>query len=431
MCFEIFVSNKQISKRVTFQDPLTSIIQDRTYKIHPFDPRNLNKTEIRALRIILGNPIFPYAVPDETPKENQNEIYRIEEIETIDIPPSRFNSEYYKNLLEESNSAIRNRKSSIIQFQDNLYEQDQIERIDNTTGFRSHYEDYNITNRWFGDTELGLGNSEQGRFWYNTSPHIVDGTVKTKCYVDSPTSTYRFDSEYYYSHYTQYKKVIIPLTPHVTCREYGRVFFHTETRYISWDIPILPRRKVQKIEGFVIKGKQRIFTKSYKNPLKDILYTTDGNGILKRHTLEGKRIDLIFWNLELYRAGYPTYSSPYEGNVLKTLWYQITKSFYDIENWVSNLERQVPSGEQSRAIDQLYWYYREQRHIEEHITETLINSIKYRVYCRRIQRFWITRGYLPRLRATITIRESYRRYLSKRIGRGHSIYPNDHDSDTD
>ena len=414
-------------KQVTFKDPLTTDIQDRIHEVNPFALRNLNKTEIRALRVILGNPIFPYAISDEIEEETSSEYTRIEEITTTRTPTNIYNTAYYIDLEEKSTEAISKRKDSIQEFKDRLIEEDGNNGYYSRGIWLSVYEEAHIVNNWCGHTK-------PKRFWYNTSPHIVDATTKTKCYVESPRTTYQFDSQYYYLHKTQYKKVVIQLTPHAKTRQYGRVFFSTVTRYIPWDKPILPRRKLHKVEGYIIKGNYKIYLKRYINPLKNTLYTTNGTGILKKLTTKGIIAERVFWNLELYRARKDSWFSSQERNtedrVPNILHYQIfNKTHLDIENWALNQERIVPYDDNHKS--HFYRYYNEQRDIEDHITNTLKNAIKYRIYCRRIQRFWITRRYLPKLRAVIIISRAYRKYITNNIGKEHSIFPNDHDSDTD
>jgi hypothetical protein len=431
-----FIVKRIIRRRqVRFRNPIATTIEP-THTINPFALRNLTRHEIRNLRIILGNPSFPYTVPEEP------EPIRFEIDPLPSTPHPVFTHSYYQQIKQQSNDIIVRREQSIIDEYDRISEQDNHERTRiNNTASRSVYEDLNIVNGW-------CGHIPPSRFWWESTAHIVDGTRRTPFYRYTG-STSLPDSEYYYYKPTTYQPVVTQLTPHAQERQYGRVFFGTSTRYVFKDEyqPRYPRRIQQNIPGYKRQGSIKIYCSAsrYHNPLRDVLYTTNEPGILKTLTPRGYIAERFLWNIELLRQGYrrgnPQYTTPNptrtdirsrrhlqfalhqnpvdpEGTIADILYRTLRHhSLFDIAELALTLVRDQPQDRQFEHDLHFQQYYQEQRETDAQISIAIQTRNRSREACRTIERFWNRTPFrVNRLRAVRVIRRAYTSYLLRSIG---------------
>jgi hypothetical protein len=180
------------------------------------------------------NPI-PEIIPvDRRQQEFDNE-RQFDDINTI----SPLYQEYYE---EENLRGFRATTSHIQVLQhriDSLQELDDSQRSFFGNNNRSEFDNDCITLNYTGDTH-------PSRFWYYVSIHEVDDTLETPFYV-ATHDTDQPNSDYYQSAPSDYRQIIIPLQRHTNEREYGRVFFNTETRNVPYHQVTYLQRKQQPI----------------------------------------------------------------------------------------------------------------------------------------------------------------------------------------
>jgi hypothetical protein len=137
---------------------------------------------------------------------------------------------------------------------------------------------------------------------------------------------------------------VIPLANrHTKERQYGKVFFSHEVRYLPLDKPVFPIRKIQPVQGYILEGKNKIFCdkRHYRNRLKGVLYKNKGRSILKELTEAGKKAELIFWNLELLRNDLERYPERNEGSIAREFFQSVKSDFnYSIEDWITSTFQQ-------------------------------------------------------------------------------------------
>jgi hypothetical protein len=102
-----------------------------------------------------------------------------------------------------------------------------------------------------------------------------------------------------------------------------------------------------------------------------------------------------------------------------------------LEHWALKQDRDQPDRELYRIQSHWYRYYPKQREIDANITTIIENAIKYQRCCRQIQRVWITRRYIPKLRAARIISRVYTSYLLRTTGSQRSTLEDNYDSDSE
>jgi hypothetical protein len=324
----------------------------------------------------------------------------------------KFTESYYLKQREIARVAITNRQSSISEREYQIEVDDEWEQY-GSNNTRSIYENNTIVDTWCGDTKIS-------RFWYNTNAHEIDGTRKTKCYVNSPYSTSLWNSEYYVLGKDQYKEYNIPLSARCTSREYGRVFFDTVTYYVPKDVCTRPKYKVNKVRGYIRKGKNKLYQvkSKYTNPDKGKIYTTSDKGILKKLTPAGKIAEKILWNVLVERDSYyPTK----QGEKALEFYDQVKKNHFDLQEWALSTKRIYPEYTDFFVEAHYTRFYEKNKELEDDIDRVLAISKTCTPHCNKIISVWRAR-YNRKLKAANIIRKNWNSYALRNIGKTRTIF---------
>ena len=312
----------------------------------------------------------------------------------------------------QSFQAIINRTNNHQELLDNIYNHDEAERYSPETHYRSTYDRHCTIQSWTSDTDID-------RFWFNTTAHDIDGTNKTLFYVVPPHTTDNPDSEFYTASPSEYRVVTTNLTPHATTRQYGRVFFHTVTRYVPHDEYYYPRRKHTDVRGYLREGNRRIYCPTYTPPHRGVLYTTQG--ILKIPTFLGYVVDTILNNLHILRTYSTTDWNPYSNSIALRYFEDIRDRYnFQIEDWARHIVRIEPPGltYSQRSLSQTLEYYFHWHRFTSHIEQRLsTDRLEFKYACVRIQRFWRakTKFYIQ-LQINKQLNTLWRHYIFRNLG---------------
>jgi hypothetical protein len=143
----------------------------------------------------------------------------------------------------------------------------------------SYFENWCIEANWNGDTNIE-------RFWFYSSISDIDKTNSLRSYIDT-YDTSQEDSPYYTLSKSVYQEIIVNLTPEATEREYGSVFFSTETHYtLVYNPHQQPYRDT--VQGYSIYKNRKVYCDKYVNPNKGVVFHKNQNGsIIQRPTNRG------------------------------------------------------------------------------------------------------------------------------------------------
>lgn len=335
---------------------------------------------------------------------------------------SIFEREHEQQLQEQRTfRALVNRLNSHQETLDYILINDDSERSSHETHYRSRFDRHNTILSWTADTNIS-------RFWFDSTAHDVDGTTKTPYYVELPTTTYNPDSDFYYTRPSAYRIVTTNLSPHAISREYGRVFFHTVTRYIPHDTPTYPRRKTTPVHGYILNGTSKQYCLTYTNPYKNILYTTSSTGILKTPTLRGHIVTTLINNLIILRTYSTQDWNPSLNSIALRYFYELREHYnFQIEDWAQHIIPLEPPGlpYQERVLLHRLNYNTTQAELNTHITLTIQNRLEYKYACVRIQRFWRAKThYYPKLLLNKNTNTAWRRYTFRHLGTRFTILNN-------
>ena len=287
-----------------------------------YQPRQLYPHEIRALKVILRNPLLENALRNEFGKRaltkteintlkvilrtHTNRAPVIEKIfeETlasiINPAPEEIvetqlitETETRPCITFEENQKKRVQATEAYHKRSNIYGQQlqEQEYYDEDEEFRSINHRSNYSNRCTVDN--CNGDIDVNRFWFDSyctdidKTNSLNSTYELYKYVD----TTQFDSFHYQLDKSGYQEIVTHLTPEATEREYGRVFFSTETQY-SPLYYISYRFTPHEIRGYSIRKNRKIYGPRYVKPRKSILYHSNDDGsILKKPTVQGNIIN--------------------------------------------------------------------------------------------------------------------------------------------
>ena len=140
--------------------------------------------------------------------------------------PNPFHPECIQYEFEFIDRVKLDRERSIEKYLDEVSERDHEERLLRRNNYRSDFETKNLFLTWVGEPTID-------RFWCSRTPYEVDGTVYTPGYWGPGGSEHLIFDDWYTEPVGTFREVVSLLTRHATEREYGRVFFSTETRYVS------------------------------------------------------------------------------------------------------------------------------------------------------------------------------------------------------
>jgi hypothetical protein len=325
----------------------------------------------------------------------------------------------FEELLEKENKAweiAREQEDKIedFKYKGRQYDADQARHRSNS--YRSEHETDSLYKCREGDLPID-------RFWYYSTKYSIDGTVTTPLYLTaSERANYSGSSWYKKKSKSKYRAVTIQLSRHIKEREYGRVFFSTETRYVPLGTPIPPVRREQPVIGYIKYGDNKIYCKAthYRNPLKGVLYKNKGRSILKELTQLGETINTIFWNLEIYRNDRERHSERNEGSIARSLFKSLKTDFnYHIEDWAytySQTKLDQDDLEWAQAVRKTK-YDLSRKFLADKIKEIQIYSEECKRSSTIIQREW-KRIYCRRNRKAIIIQRAYRNYVTHQVADG-------------
>jgi hypothetical protein len=364
------------------------------------------------LNRIENNPIEHHPIPEAIPvDQHHRDIDNEHQFDDITII-SPFYREYYEEEDLRGFRATTNQVQILQQRIDSLRELDEFQRSLFENNNRSEFDNDCITLNYTGDTH-------PSRFWYYVSIHEVDDTLETPFYI-ATHDTDQPDSDYYQSVPTDYRQIIIPLQRNINKREYGRVFFNTETRYVPYHQVTYPQRKQQPVRGYILIDNKEQYHLKYTNPRKNTLYYTKPGGILKRPTLKGYIAETIFSECcDLRNNFYNTYR---KGTIASTFFNRISENYnYQIEDWAIDSINHIDTSydiNQYRIHKSRYEYKWEQ--FSNHIDIVHNNRLRYKYSCIRIQRSWRIRTN-NRTIAKHKIIRNWRRYILNNIGTKYTI----------
>ena len=137
-------------------------------------------------------------------------------------------------------------------------------------------------------------------FWYQSQAHTIDKTWDlVSYYYNTEDNLYEqnLDCIYYRQSKSAYLPIITDLSPDITEREYGHVFFSTQIeytlQYFKDTYNITPFREYYR------QNKDKIYSTSFIKPDKGILYKENQNGsILKRPTTKGVVLNHLYRYLQ-------------------------------------------------------------------------------------------------------------------------------------
>lgn len=338
---------------------------------------------------------------------------------TPPIEEEKYSFKYYEQKEKEADEAIQRQEDNVDDYYNDFRSIDSDQRQHRYNGYRSRYENHCRIENFNGDLPLK-------RLWYLNTPHEVDGTVTTPLYREKGN---RFDSSnsswYTKKSKSKYKAVTVQLSRHIKERQYGRVFFGTETRYVPLYEPVRPVRSFQPVRGYIKNGKDKIFCdkKFYRNPTKGVVYKDKGTSILRELTKAGKIAETIFWNLELHRNDRELHAPRNEGSVGRSYFWSVKEDFnYSIEDWVAStsqtkLDKADNEWAQEVRIGRNRLWGQQ---LDQNIELLQVESVKFNKCSSTIQRGW-KRVYYKRYRKAIKIERAYRKYTSRLVKSGEFI----------
>lgn len=366
-------------------------------------------TENFGITIVPTDLSEAYMEVDEPVTNNTTET--VQEVEL-------YSYEFWELKEREAYQKIQDQENKVTDYylQDN--QNDREERQLRSNGYQSLYQKHCTKSRWNGDLPID-------RFWFNCEEHYVDGTIESPLYIsDDHNKRLEFfdnlDSLWYTKKSkSKYKAITVLLSRHIKERQYGRVFFSTETKYVPIEKQVPFVRKYHPIKGYIKEGNTKVYCKPgvYKNPLKGVLYKDKGKSILKELTEKGKLVDNFFWNLELYKNDRGFHPVRNEGSIARSSFLLLRNSFnYQIEDWFkfeakSKLDRYDLS---TREIIQERREDLSGRELERQIDILEEGHVTFSVRSDTIQRKW-KRVYYKRYRKAIKIERAYREYIDRKV----------------
>lgn len=338
------------------------------------------------------------------------------EVEPIGITTEeRYSYKFFEQKEKEALEATQRQVDKVFDFKYQDRQTDSEERALRSNGYRSEYTIDCIINSWNGDLPVD-------RYWFKSSKYSIDATVTTPLYVPREERIdYSSSSWYKKKSKSKYRSVTVHLSRHIKERQYGRVFFGTETRYVPLgQTPLHPIRRTHQVKGYIKIGNDKIFCKPevYKNPLKGLLYKDKGSSILKETTVYGKRIETIFWNLQLCRNNpdyFPGENGRNEGSVARNFFRTLKNKYnYQIQDWATEtlgkdtLDRETTEWEKHLQVTR---YAFSSDYLEEEIERLQEGNKLFNKYCSIIQYNWKRKFYYKRHRKAIIIGRAYRAYV--------------------
>ena len=334
-------------------------------------------------------------------------------LEKMNPLPDVLGAAFIEQELIRNNDLVATHNGWIDEVYNELENDDNVERFNSKDG-RSNYEVNCVVDGW-------CGHKDPSRFWCNQSVHQVDGTMFTSLYVgEQYYNNNKNYVEWYESSKGSYREVVTQLSRHVKEREFGRVFFSTETRYVAWNQKgICPRRKAHLIEGYIKKGNKKMYNNKYQKPLKGVLYKDRGSSILKKLTLQGKIAESIFSHVESMRYN-PDSQNRRDGSIAKEFFFEIMNNYnYDIWDWACDKAKVNPTTtkellEQQRQANSKFNHL---RLFDDHVNCRKREGVKCKYLCITIQRRW-RKVYFVRKRNARIIQKHWRSFLVQAVKKG-------------
>jgi hypothetical protein len=296
----------------------------------------------------------------------------------------------------------------------------------------SEYEDHERLSVWCGEQAID-------RIWFQVPAWVVDKTCYDRKF-EVKNLQGEVDEDWYTKSPSQFNKVHKVLTPWAEQRQYGRVYFGTETRYIIKE-KVLPPAVKDQVKGYYKDKKVKIFA-PYKRTPRSVLYhppktgtsryrsrkykySHTGTGILKTRTKLGRYCYHWIQRKRYLEEGIENKTIDHQDSVGAIYFAELRACHYDWERWISTIqstdiltqeEKEVYEENKSRARRLLYYP------APEDIFLTL-SVIRNKIFARRIQRVWRKKERLSEKykRIATVIQKSWRTYMLRSLGTTRTI----------
>lgn len=313
------------------------------------------------------------------------------------------------------------------------------------TGYQYDNEDDDLNNyhgRWYGlpywkCCELWefCGDTKEHRFWWDVSDFEIDKTENVHF-----RKIIRFediDENYYNKTPDDYNQVRKLLTPWAAQRQYGKVFFSTETRYIDKDKRLSPARKLN-VEGYYKENGVKLFVPFVRQPRsnlfhppktgtttynsKKFVYHHTGTGILKTRNFEGQRYHYFVQRIRTIEQDIEdpigrTTQTSVGGNLFE----ELRNCHFDLDVWGKTFQ-EVTTASEKTIQDRGYFLAQETRENSKKyarkIKTLVLKKIKHANLIRRVQRKWRTgsRRFSTLGVFSYKIQRGWRAYLLRGVG---------------
>jgi hypothetical protein len=291
------------------------------------------------------------------------------------------------------------------------------------------------------------GDIPKVKIWYRQPASYTDDT--TRCNFWCWEEDLDIDEDWYVQGPEYFNKTVKLLNPRALERQYGKVFFGTETKYISKD-KIVPSSLKQEVKGYYLDGENKVYDEFKRQPRSDLYYppktgvTTygsekfnyrhTGTGILKVLNCEGRRYHYFKQrNQTIKRSILTLHPSPDPNqpngqlSVGAALFAELRKHHFDFEYWAHIDYRPV------QTTDEEYRSYLQKTDAESYqfhsrkagkaINRIVLKRIKNSNLVRRVQRKWRSDWRKTSKRAVLASRcqRAWRRHVLRSFGTKRTI----------
>ena len=371
-----------------------------------------------------------------------------------------------KRYLIKAERALRNeqRRRSDIRYNNAIY--DEHEQRQNPRTEKSAFQIKNRLLEFCGDFPIS-------RFWFYSSAGDVDKTISLTfwCYEED----HDIDDEWYRKGPDDFNKVVKLLTPRATEREYGRVFFSTETRYIDQE-DVCPTSLKQSIRGYYKEPslkrafirlsqepgghyraiEQKLFCTFKRKPRSDLYhppltgkttygrrkrftYQHTGTGILKRLTFEVQRYHYFKQRIRTIELEFllspPPSAGPLGGSIAEAghqdsvaavLFAELRNNHLDFDYWLNKRRKVIASLEEDRESEEYWRTARSRGNARQdyrRLRTLIFDKVRHSNAVRRVQALWRASKFCSAVRDPLVrrIQRARRAYVLRSLGTKRTI----------
>jgi hypothetical protein len=284
------------------------------------------------------------------------------------------------------------------------------------------------------------------RRWWHIFDSDVDATTGLKFWAPDYYED-EIDEDWYTKSPEEFNKTIKLLSPWAKQRQYGRVFFGTETKYISKEAIVPPAVKSQvrgyyKVSSdwkicvpFIPKQRSDIYyppktgTRILKYKKTKFLFHHTGTGILKIRNFEGQRYHYLVQRIQTIEQelGPLNTRRHNQESVGAVLFDELRSHHFDLEVWANIFSRSIQT-EQENHIEQQHlihiWNrYESPKKKRKKEKERALRRIKHSVLVRRVQRLWFSANRTTSILGSVaTVQQrAWRNYVFRGLGTRRTI----------